>query len=799
MFQNISSKDEKSINNIKALKILKELFKFQNLIIYILTFFISTLSIKGEIVPFGLAMVAACVGSGVPIIGVFISALIGTFIGNGMSALANFIFVSVIYLALVLLFKSQIAVDERNEEMKTGGKLFWAYILVQIFKNIKGVFLLYDMFMATIAAAIIYVFYKIFVNGIAAIKDFKEKTAFSVEELVATAILIGISSLAFNKINIMSINISNVIIIFMIMVLGWKNGMLIGATAGISIGISVSFVSGTSFVEIIMFAISGIFSGLLNNFGKIGVIIGFVLGNIILTYVTNGNTLVMSYFREIFIASLGLLLVPSNINLKVEDLIGNTKLLSNIGETRLNGKNSEISDALKTISNMFYELMNSQTETIGEIQEEYIQNFLDNLEEIDTNIFYEEISKEENGIALDIYKCIENNEIIVDSDLVSILQKHNNYIYMQDERLKDDLQDIIKIANRTYKMLQIEIAKKEERNNNIENISNNIKEVSKVIDDCAEKIVDNSKNEYDRKEKELINLFNLKKIKIEQSSIKKLKNKKFIITLKILNENSKLREKDVTTNIADLISKNLGEKISFQREKKIDEKSFAQVYASEDKYIMQVGSSKISKEGSQVSGDCNLQIRLDDGKYLLAIADGMGSGEKARESSKFVIKMIKKLTISGFEKEESVKLINSALNINSGNETYSSLDVSVLDLFTGEAEFLKNAACTTYIKNKKTIRKISADNLPIGIVKDVNVKVQNEKVSDGDIILMVSDGVLDSKDDGKNDWIEAFLRNVSTNNVQKLSDLLLAEAIDNNYGIAQDDMTIIACKIVKKK
>ena len=64
---------------------------------------------------------------------------------------------------------------------------------------------------------------------------------------------------------------------------------------------------------------------------------------------------------------------------------------------------------------------------------------------------------------------------------------------------------------------------------------------------------------------------------------------------------------------------------------------------------------------------------------------------------------------------------------------------------------------------------------------------------------MCSDGVFESKEPSNKDWIEEFLKKINTNNVQKLADYMLAEAIDNNYGIAKDDMTVIACKIVKKK
>ena len=64
---------------------------------------------------------------------------------------------------------------------------------------------------------------------------------------------------------------------------------------------------------------------------------------------------------------------------------------------------------------------------------------------------------------------------------------------------------------------------------------------------------------------------------------------------------------------------------------------------------------------------------------------------------------------------------------------------------------------------------------------------------------MCSDGLLDSKDDRKSDWIEEFLKNVNTNNVQKIADLIVNEAIDNNYGKPKDDITVIVAKITKKK
>lgn len=804
MFQNIADmgSEQESINNkTNDIKYrLKEIFKYQNVIIYILTLLLSTLTIKNQIMPFGLAMVAACVGETVPIIGVFLMALIGTAISMQKSAVSNFIVTSIIYFILVLFFKAKVAVEERNEVVKTGGKLFAACMIVSIIKCFTGMFLLYDVFMSIISSSIVYVFYKLFVNGLAFIKDFNIKKAFTMEELIAGVLIISLASLSLKDINIFSLNLSNIIIIFMIMVLGWKNGMVTGAVSGISIGLAISFVDGTSLVQISMFAISGILSGLLNRFGKIGVILGFILGNAILTYFVRGASTMIIYFREIFIASIGLLLVPNKIKLELEDLIGKNKLISNTGDNRLEESNDEVSEKLKTISDMFNELFSNVDKENAVEQESFVQDFLDNLEEVKNNIFYDEISNEENGIAKDICTTLKEKDILLDNDLINILKEHNNYVIMKDENIKNDLQEIVKIANRTLKIFEINKAKKQERKNNMATISQNLKNVTKVIDKCAEEIKVKKENIYENKEKELGLLLKSKKIKINNVRIKKLRNEKFIVELKLDYYDERLKEKEVIVNIADIISKSLGTRIVFQRERKNDEKKeYYQMYSSEDKFVLQVGSAKITKDGSEISGDCSLQIKLADGKYLLAIADGMGSGEKARECSKIALRLVKQMLSAGFNKDESIKMINSRLNLAGNSEIYSSLDISILDLYVGKVELLKNGACSTYIKNKKNIRKIDSTSMPVGIVNNIELQSNTIDIIDGDIIIMCSDGVLEAKDDTKREWIEDFLKNVSTNNVQKLADLILAEAVDNSFGIAQDDMTVIVSKIVKKK
>lgn len=799
MFQDTTdyNNTQNSLNN--KLYRLKEIFKYQNIIIYILTFLVSTLSIKGQIMPFGLAMVAACVGESVPLIGSIVAFLVGTLLGNGISSLGNMTIILAVYLFFVLFLKSKVAIDERNEEIKSGGKLFAACFLVSLIKSFIGVFLLYDVFMSAICAALTYVFYKIFVNGLTIIKDFNIKTVFTVEELIAGCLIIALASLAFNKITVFSLSISNIIIILMIMILGWQKGILIGAVSGISIGLATCFVDSTSLLQVLMFAISGVLSGALNKFGKFGVIIGFVLGNAILTYWVRGASSMVIYFREIFIASIGLLLVPNNVKINIDEVYKKDSLIDDVGDNRLEeAKEEAVSQRLRTISEMFSNFMVGQENK--EIRKSNMeQDFLDSLEEINSNIFYEEISNKENGIAKDICTTLVRNDILVDNDLIEILRKHNNYVFVQDETTKNNIQEIVKIANKTLKMIQINNVKDQERKKNIKAFNDGIKNVTEVIDKCVTDIEKKEKNTFSKKEQEILKLLDAKKIDVLSCSIKELNNKKLIIELKMDYDNPKNRDKATTIIIANVISKSIGSKITIQRERIDDErKEYSQIYSSEDKYVLQVGSAKIAKDGMKVSGDCSLQIKLADGKYLLAIADGMGTGEKAREYSKLTLRLIKQLLLAGFNNDESIKLINSRLNLIEDSEKYSSLDATILDLYAGKKEILKNGACPTYIKNNKSITKVQSETMPLGAVGKVEVQSQSLQIEDGEIVVMCSDGIIDSKKDFGL-WLENFIKNINTNNVQKIADLILAEAIDNNYGIAQDDMTVIVSRILKRK
>ena len=157
------------------------------------------------------------------------------------------------------------------------------------------------------------------------------------------------------------------------------------------------------------------------------------------------------------------------------------------------------------------------------------------------------------------------------------------------------------------------------------------------------------------------------------------------------------------------------------------------------KFKISISSATATKNNNEISGDTSIQTSLHDGKFMMAISDGMGSGPRAKKSSATVIKMLKRLLTTGFDKDVSIGLINSSINLNSTEETYATIDISVFDRTTGNIEFIKNGACPTFIKSANKVEVVKAVSLPAGIMQNIDLVVYDKDLKGGEIIVMCSD------------------------------------------------------------
>ena len=316
--------------------------------------------------------------------------------------------------------------------------------------------------------------------------------------------------------------------------------------------------------------------------------------------------------------------------------------------------------------------------------------------------------------------------------------------------------------------------------------------MSKAISSIAENIEKNIKNEeqYNNEKKQVIELLKQKEIEIQEISIQR--EDRFLIEVYMQKSNNTDIE-----YIEKILTEVLKEKIVFNEDASIGTRLN---FLSDDKFVMAIGNAEITKNDSNISGDSLLSIRLKDGKYLVALSDGMGSGNDAKQSSEKALKMLENLLLSGFDKKTSLELINSSL-INQNEEIFATLDIAIIDLYVGNIEFIKSGACPTYIKNRNKVQIIKANSLPAGIINDAGLQQFDRDIAEGEIMLMCTDGILDSNVEYKNKelWIKYLLEDIETTNTKKIADLILNEAVDNGYGVAKDDMSVVVCKFLNKE
>ncbi|MBO5142913.1 MAG: SpoIIE family protein phosphatase [Clostridia bacterium] len=207
---------------------------------------------------------------------------------------------------------------------------------------------------------------------------------------------------------------------------------------------------------------------------------------------------------------------------------------------------------------------------------------------------------------------------------------------------------------------------------------------------------------------------------------------------------------------------------------------------------IEIGVAKTKKNNSSKSGDSYITTKINENKYLIGLSDGMGSGEKASQKSEKVIKMLGNLLTTGMDRESAIELVNSSI-MNEDDEVFSTIDATIVDLRAGSTEFIKVGSCPTYIKTGKKVDVIKSANLPAGVLDNIDIDLYDRSLEIGDIIVMVSDGVSEAGVDTlrKELWISDVLKNIKAVRPQRIADIILQEAMDANYGIAQDDMTVI--------
>lgn len=218
------------------------------------------------------------------------------------------------------------------------------------------------------------------------------------------------------------------------------------------------------------------------------------------------------------------------------------------------------------------------------------------------------------------------------------------------------------------------------------------------------------------------------------------------------------------------------------------------------RFNVDTGVASFAKDGQDICGDTCTVIHLNKGKIALVLSDGMGSGNHAATESTMAIKFLQKLLIAGFDTDVAVKTVNSMLLLRTPEESFVTIDMAVIDTYSGDVEFLKIGSAPSFIKRVREVATIKSSSLPVGILQQIEIQPLQSTVVADDFIVMVSDGIMDVPQSNldKGNWLANFLRQAVTSDPQTLASRILAQARTMSGNRVSDDMTVLVAKILDR-
>lgn len=212
-------------------------------------------------------------------------------------------------------------------------------------------------------------------------------------------------------------------------------------------------------------------------------------------------------------------------------------------------------------------------------------------------------------------------------------------------------------------------------------------------------------------------------------------------------------------------------------------------FVREPRLMADVGAVSMPREPDAPSGDSHVTAMLDDDRLMVLICDGMGSGEAAARESAQAARLLGRFLAAGSDWSLAIETVNALMLNTAAEDMFSTVDLMLLDLSSGMAEFMKLAACPALIARGDAVQRIEGGRLPLGILDRVTPAASRARLMPGDTVLMASDGVMDAVDENA---LEMLLTQPG-DDMNALAEKILDLA--RMAGGCRDDMTAVCLRV----
>ena len=654
----------------------------------------------------------------------------------------------------------------------------------------------FQIIMAFTESIVLFISIYTFSYGVDLITNIKNRLSVRPEEAISISLLATFTIMGLGEVAIFGISVRIVLSTIVVLMTAIIGGATMGASCGVVVGIAFMINNLTSAVYMGIYSFAGLISGAFNKINRFLCILGYILSWMIIYTYSTGISSNLTQLRDILIACLAVILIPEKVFTKVEKLIKSNVASNDV----VNDYIMRSKDLTKNRLNNIYKTYSDLANTFDRIREK--DRVLD---QRDIASVIDMIHNDECRVCSMKRMCWETRFNHTYTMIYNILEKIEDIGELSINEIPENFrkecmkpESIVKMANYYYRLFVLDYEWSTKFSENRRLIANQIRSISKSIESLSLDLENNIMLDLE-KEKSIYDNLQRYGVDVEKVNYITKSNNEFEIEVeKVTCANGMMCEEKIKSALTDIV----GEDLSARKVgcNSIGDKCKA-TFVKAQKFKAMTEVSAMSRDGHILCGDNYTFMEINDGKYMMAISDGMGKGKKAYEESSATIDILEKMIDAKIEDEIVIDTINNMLMLKSSDEMFSTLDLGLVDLRRGSLDTIKMGACSTYIKRSNgDIDLISSSSLPVGILSDVKLDRKNAKVNDGDFVIMVSDGIVDSgrnKDLGDN-WMLYFLDSVKSTNPKNISNMILDRALELQPNQIEDDMTVLVTKICLK-
>lgn len=595
--------------------------------------------------------------------------------------------------------------------------------------------------------------------------------------VIGLGILLGLSDLYLASLNIQSF-VSRTAVLFGAF-FGGPGG---GAAIGTLVGLVPSMGGNISTASIGFYALSGLLGGIFKGLGRLGILIGFTLGNLMLSMYFSGQEQVILALVETVLAGGIFLFVPLKYITVEEETLENSNFPIIEESTK---KLERMSQVFTELSKAFVPTTatlekedkekNPLTLILNEVAEqvcyrcsqssvcwnkEFYKTYRSMVDVCSKGEFNGRIS--EQYFSLDLQRrCMRLREL-------SIALMYQLKLFKEDKKYQDKLLSSQQLVARQLAGMS-ELVK---------NFSQELKFKETSDEELAEYLkaylVDDN-----------IKVQNIKVIETPAG------DKEIVIVQKACPE-----QNWCTQFIAPKVSQILDRTYTVKETHcpTAGNQSCTYYLNPSKTYSITTGIAMAIKEGSSVSGDNWSCVSLPNRKFVMVLSDGMGAGPRASKESATAINLLEQLLAAGLSIKMAVDTVNSVLFLRSGEDIFTTIDLTVINEVTGSVEFIKIGAVPSFIKRRTQVQAVKAKTLPVGIFQQVEAECFNYPVQVGDLIINMSDGVFEIIDGNIEDWCR-IIQALPQDDPQVIANYLIELARKTLQGKINDDLTVLVARI----